>query len=99
MAAPRKKTLYDAYPISWQDESASLDRRLGLIADLLGVVEDSPEGLDGQAMRELGAAIRDYLRKREILEHAFFGRILRRVFDDEGEAAAREIRKRLERQS
>lgn len=96
MAAPRKKTLYDAHPISWQDESASIDRRLGLIADLLGAVEDTPEGLDGPALRELGAAIQGYLREREILEYAFFGRSLRRVFDDEGEAAAREIHKRLE---
>lgn len=92
----RKKTLYDAHPISWQDESASIDRRLGLLADLLGVVEDAPEGLDGPALRELGAAIRDYLREREILEFSFFGRCLRRVFDDEAEAAANAIRKRLE---
>ncbi len=93
---PRKKTLYDEHRVAWQDESASLDRRLGLLADLLGVVEETPEGLDGPALRELGAALRDYLREREILEFTFFDRCLRRVFDDEAEAKAREIRKRLE---
>ena len=65
--------LRGGYIIEFCDLSCDLDRGLSLIAALLEAVQDANPDFSS----ETGHFVNEYLGKRAVLEHVFFGRSLR----------------------
>jgi|GEM_PF-2606598 len=61
-----------AYVIEFCDLSSDLDRGLSLVAGLLEAMQDANDDISS----ETGHFVHEYLGKRAVLEHVFFGRSL-----------------------
>jgi hypothetical protein len=68
----------DARTIEFCDLSSDLDRRLSWAADLLERTHDENDPFQN-IESETGHFLFEYLGKRAVLEHVFFGRSLRSV--------------------
>jgi len=60
--------------LRWADELSPLDRELSLLGTLCEVVGD--DGVDGEALMALGAAIHRHRKRRILIDFAFLGRDL-----------------------
>lgn len=64
------------------EESENLDGSLSLLADLL-LAATQLEALTNETLSELGASLRNYLERRRMVEHFYFGRPLRPLGTDD----------------
>lgn len=79
-------------PVAFQDESARIERGLELVGRLCAAVDDDEE-VDAWLVREISAAIKNFLRQKSALE-SVYGRV--ENYDDEDFAAmVEEFRRRL----
>ncbi len=77
--------------LRWVDELSPLDRELALLSGLCEAAAQG-DGLDGETVAALGAAIQRHRERRALLDYCFLGReliTLAVVGLDEGEAAVR----------
>lgn len=66
---------FSGLALDFVDESVHLDASLWLLAELCSAASNM-EALSTQTLSELGNSIKNYLGKRLVLEHFFFGRTI-----------------------